>query len=167
MGFAPRDARQAGLLQWLARQHPRVTVERVLSGPGLVAIYRFLAEQTHTADLPDPLKAADAAAFIILFVVVVEGIFARIDTIRASGLYSIVPLQNLYVSSISLYISGTTLKQNTEFRSRQNNVITFRQIELRETVEKNDPSRTVWQVLAVRNAFAVMLAQILLFDVAL
>ncbi|HMM71777.1 MAG TPA: glucokinase [Rhodocyclaceae bacterium] len=64
MGFAPRDARQAGLLQWLARQHPRVTVERVLSGPGLVAIYRFLAEQTHTADLPDPLKAADAAAAI-------------------------------------------------------------------------------------------------------
>jgi glucokinase len=41
--FAPRDEREIGLLRFLAAQYPgHVSVERVLSGPGLAAIYDCL-----------------------------------------------------------------------------------------------------------------------------
>lgn len=42
--FAPRDALQDRLLGWLRREHGHVSTERVLSGPGLVATYRFLVQ---------------------------------------------------------------------------------------------------------------------------
>jgi glucokinase len=50
--FAPRDAREVGLLEYLRRQYPRVSYERVLSGPGLVNVFRFL-----TDDLGRPVAA--------------------------------------------------------------------------------------------------------------
>jgi glucokinase len=40
--FAPRDARQAALLDFLRRDLGRVSNERVLSGPGVFHIYRYL-----------------------------------------------------------------------------------------------------------------------------
>jgi glucokinase len=40
--FAPRNEREVGLLHELTRRYGRVSVERVVSGPGLVAIYRHL-----------------------------------------------------------------------------------------------------------------------------
>lgn len=43
-GFAPCDARQAGLWRALYEQGGRVEVEHVLSGPGLVRIYDYLAQ---------------------------------------------------------------------------------------------------------------------------
>jgi glucokinase len=42
--FAPRDEREVRLLVSLQRRHGHVSVERVISGPGLHAIYRFLRE---------------------------------------------------------------------------------------------------------------------------
>jgi glucokinase len=42
--FAPHDALQDRLLQFLRTKHGRVSTERVLSGPGLVNIYRFLVD---------------------------------------------------------------------------------------------------------------------------
>lgn len=42
--FAPRDVREDRLLAWLRARFGRVSTERVLSGPGLVNIYRFLVE---------------------------------------------------------------------------------------------------------------------------
>lgn len=42
--FAPRDEEEDALLAWLRERHGRVSVERVVSGPGLVAIYEFLRE---------------------------------------------------------------------------------------------------------------------------
>ena len=45
LAFAPADEEQAQLWQALHTQHGRVTWERVLSGPGLAAIYRFIAER--------------------------------------------------------------------------------------------------------------------------
>ena len=42
--FAPRDDEEAALLAWLRARHERVSVERVVSGPGLVAIYEFLRD---------------------------------------------------------------------------------------------------------------------------
>ncbi|HET6340947.1 MAG TPA: glucokinase [Gemmatimonadota bacterium] len=42
--FAPRDDEETALLAWLRARHGRVSVERVVSGPGLVAIYEFLRD---------------------------------------------------------------------------------------------------------------------------
>jgi glucokinase len=41
--FAPRDALEDELLRWLRGRHGRVSYERILSGPGLADLYRFLA----------------------------------------------------------------------------------------------------------------------------
>lgn len=43
--FAPEDSAEEYLLQMLRSQHGHVSVERLLSGPGLVAIYGVLAAQ--------------------------------------------------------------------------------------------------------------------------
>jgi len=43
--FAPTDERQTALLQWLFRRFPsHVSVERVLSGPGIYTLYEFLRD---------------------------------------------------------------------------------------------------------------------------
>lgn len=43
--FAPRDELGRQLQAWLADRHGRASCERVLSGPGLVSLYRFLRER--------------------------------------------------------------------------------------------------------------------------
>jgi hypothetical protein len=40
--FGPRDALEDELNVWLRAQHGRVSYERLLSGPGLARLYRFL-----------------------------------------------------------------------------------------------------------------------------
>jgi glucokinase len=64
--FAPRSEREERLLAWLRGKYGRVSVERVLSGPGLHDIYRFLREserfpeEREVADVtdgPDPQRA--------------------------------------------------------------------------------------------------------------
>jgi glucokinase len=50
LAFAPVDAHEIALLQQLWQQYPRVSVERILSGPGLSALYHAnaaLAGQDH------------------------------------------------------------------------------------------------------------------------
>lgn len=66
-GFAPGDAVQGVLWQWLHRRLGRVEVEHVVSGIGLAHIYEFLLEQAGGTAAPgarDPLAAEDAAAAI-------------------------------------------------------------------------------------------------------
>jgi glucokinase len=43
--FAPRTDLEIGLLEFLRRRHGRVSIERVVSGPGLGAIYDFLVDR--------------------------------------------------------------------------------------------------------------------------
>lgn len=43
--FAPRDELQMELLRWLKKQSDYISIERVLSGNGLVNIYEFLCER--------------------------------------------------------------------------------------------------------------------------
>lgn len=45
--FAPRDGRDAALLQFLLTEHHHVSWERVLSGPGLFNVYRFVRHEGH------------------------------------------------------------------------------------------------------------------------
>ena len=50
--FAPRDEREMRLHAFLRAKHGRVSVERVLSGPGLHDVYRFLREEEGMAEEP-------------------------------------------------------------------------------------------------------------------
>ena len=65
--FAPNGARQQRLLAWLAQRHGHVSIERLLSGPGLAAIYEFLCdEEPHrvNAELATRLRTQEAAAAV-------------------------------------------------------------------------------------------------------
>jgi len=57
--FAPRDEEEIGLLRFLMRKWDHVSVERVLSGPGLYNIYQYLLE-SGSAEVPE--VAAELAA---------------------------------------------------------------------------------------------------------
>jgi glucokinase len=51
--FAPRNAAELALRDSLARRYGRVSVERVVSGPGLVAIYQHLVETGAAPEDPE------------------------------------------------------------------------------------------------------------------
>jgi glucokinase len=48
--FAPRDRLEVDLLQYLLQRHERVSVERVVSGQGIVSIYQFLRDRQFATD---------------------------------------------------------------------------------------------------------------------
>jgi len=65
--FAPRTALECELLSFLWRRYGHASYERLLSGPGVVAIYEFLREQGHAAEPPwlaARLREQDPAAVI-------------------------------------------------------------------------------------------------------
>jgi glucokinase len=65
--FAPRDDVEIDLLRYLVKQFGRVSYERVLSGPGLFNIYRFLRDTGHAAEsawLAERLAAGDPSPVI-------------------------------------------------------------------------------------------------------
>lgn len=51
--FAPRNELEIGLLRHLWREWPRVSVERVVSGPGLFLIYRYLRDVADPGPEPE------------------------------------------------------------------------------------------------------------------
>jgi glucokinase len=57
--FAPRSERQIELLRYLWRTHPRVSVERVVSGRGIVAIYQFLRDSNFATQPPEVATAVE------------------------------------------------------------------------------------------------------------
>jgi len=65
--FSARNERECGLLGWLDNTLDHVSCERVVSGPGLVSVYRYLAE---TGEAPEQVRVrrrmerADPAAVI-------------------------------------------------------------------------------------------------------
>lgn len=60
--FAPKDELEFDLLKYLQEKlHKRVSVERVLSGPGILNIYSFLRDRSR-CDEPEALRAEIAAA---------------------------------------------------------------------------------------------------------
>jgi glucokinase len=65
--FAPRTHLEVELLEYLLKQFPRVSYERVVSGPGLVNIYRFLRDSGRGSEPPwlvEQMRAEDAGAVI-------------------------------------------------------------------------------------------------------
>lgn len=104
IAFAPRDAQQAQLLQFLQQEYGRVSCERLISGAGLMNIYRFLLppEQRSSDPLlaqPDPAAAIGEQALTGKHSVAVDAIrlFSRIygavtgdlalATLPAGGVY--------------------------------------------------------------------------------
>ena len=70
MDFAPVDATQYELLQYLQQRHGHVSYERIVSGPGLVAILEFLRGSGCSApsvQLTAAMEEGDAAAAISQF----------------------------------------------------------------------------------------------------
>jgi len=68
IGFAPRGEQQAGLALSLERQLGRVSRERVLSGPGILATYRYLATAGVAPENPvvrAEIQQGDPAAVIV------------------------------------------------------------------------------------------------------
>jgi glucokinase len=65
--FGPGDALEADLLRWLSGQVDHVSWERIVSGPGLVNVYRFLRDSRggdEPAGLAEEMRAGDPAAAI-------------------------------------------------------------------------------------------------------
>ncbi|MDA8092701.1 MAG: glucokinase [Betaproteobacteria bacterium] len=63
--FAPRSEEQMALLRWLSARYGHVSVERVLSGPGLANLYAFLRDVQGEKEPPwlaEALKAGDDPA---------------------------------------------------------------------------------------------------------
>ena len=62
VGFAPRDEDEMAILRFIARDHSRVSLERVVSGGGIVNIYRSLcARDGLQAQFDEGKKVTDAA----------------------------------------------------------------------------------------------------------
>jgi glucokinase len=65
--FAPRNHLESELMEQIAREKGRVSAERILSGSGLVRIYRFLRERSKVPEPPflaERFAKEDAAAVI-------------------------------------------------------------------------------------------------------
>ncbi|HZV81010.1 MAG TPA: glucokinase [Geobacteraceae bacterium] len=65
--FAPRNELETELLLFLRAVHGRVSTERLVSGPGLRNIYRFLHDARHLPETPaivEAMRTADPSAVI-------------------------------------------------------------------------------------------------------
>jgi len=65
--FAPRGDLEEGLLKYLRKEFGRVSVERILAGPGFFNLYRFLRDTGWAKESPevaDKVRSGDPAAVI-------------------------------------------------------------------------------------------------------
>ena len=65
--FAPRDDVEEDLLRYLRKEFGRVSLERILSGPGLFNVYRFLRDTgwaKESAEVADRMRAGDPSAVV-------------------------------------------------------------------------------------------------------
>ena len=57
VGFSPENRLQCELLAWMQKKHSHVSLEMLLSGPGLVSIYHFFSEVVGLAESSTAKKA--------------------------------------------------------------------------------------------------------------
>ncbi len=99
--FAPRGEVEDDLLRALRKEHGHVSYERVLSGPGLVAIYRFLRAADggpEPAWLHDALARGDDAA------VVADAALAGRDPVCARALDTFVAIYGAEAGNLALKV---------------------------------------------------------------
>lgn len=102
--FAPRDAREFRLLEYLKGLVGRVSAERVVSGPGLHAVYRFLRERERMAE--DPGVDARMAEEDPPRVVVEEGQGGRSEACR-EALRLFCSLYGALAGNVALQVMAT------------------------------------------------------------
>ena len=97
--FAPTDELQFALLQYLQQRHGHVSYERIVSGPGLVAIFEFLRDTQRaipSCELIAAMHAGDAAAAIASF----AGEPSEVIAIQALELFT--QIYGAFVGNIAL-----------------------------------------------------------------
>ncbi len=97
--FAPGDELQFALLQYLQQRHGHVSYERIVSGPGLVAIYEFLRDSGRgvpSSGLIAAINAGDAAAAIASFA------GAKDEAIAIQALDMFMQIYGAFVGNIAL-----------------------------------------------------------------
>jgi glucokinase len=121
--FAPRGAEQVALLKFLEREFGHASYERVLSGPGLRNVYRFLVEYLPGPEpewLKQRMAAGDASA--VLSEVALAGQDPR--CVHALELFTDIygaEAANLalkFLSFSGLYIGGGIAPKNLPFLQR-------------------------------------------------
>ncbi len=101
--FAPTNREQLGLLEFLMERFPRVSYERVLSGPGLQNIYDYLLERVYREE-PEEMKAR----------------FAREDRSRAisvAGIEGRIPIARHAVDLFTAILGSHAANQGLVYRA--------------------------------------------------
>ena len=97
--FAPCDDLQYALLRYLQLRHGHVSYERIVSGPGLVAIFEFLRDTQNmlpSAALSAAMHAGDGAAAIARFAA------GHDETIAIQALALFMKIYGAFVGNIAL-----------------------------------------------------------------
>ena len=89
--FAPRDTLEVELLAHLRTIHGRVSYERVLSGAGLVALYRFLRDsgrEVEVAAIARRMRDGDPAAIITAAAAAGDCALCELTVARFASIYA-------------------------------------------------------------------------------
>lgn len=99
MDFAPSDELQYALLHYLQQRYGHVSYERIVSGPGLIAIFEFLRDSARASPSAEMVKAMqdeDGAAVIARFA------SERNEPIAQQSLKMFVQIYGAFVGNIAL-----------------------------------------------------------------
>jgi glucokinase len=97
--FAPVNELQYELLKYLQQRHGHVSYERIVSGPGLVAIFEFLRDckcVTPSPELNAAMSNGDAAAAIAGFAI------AKRENIALQSLEIFIQIYGAFVGNVAL-----------------------------------------------------------------
>ncbi|MFA6015036.1 MAG: glucokinase [Gallionellaceae bacterium] len=99
LDFAPGDDLQYALLQYLQARHGHVSYERIVSGPGLAAIYEFLRDTQRakpSAELISAFACGDGAAAVANFAI------EKQEPIAQQALQLFVQIYGAFVGNMAL-----------------------------------------------------------------
>lgn len=99
LDFAPGDDLQYALLQYLQARHGHVSYERIVSGPGLAAIYEFLRDTQRakpSAELISAFSCGDGAAAVASFAI------EKQEPIAQQALQLFVQIYGAFVGNMAL-----------------------------------------------------------------
>ncbi len=130
--FAPSNDTEVALLVWLQQQFGHVSWERVLSGPGLVNIYRFLRrDERELPQAPSDYGASDDAA---LSPEAISSAALRGDPVCQAALRIFCRLYGAEASNLSLkmmatggvFVAGSIAVKNLAFLQQGDFIRAFR-----------------------------------------
>jgi len=99
LDFSPTDELQIALLQYLQKRHGHVSYERIVSGPGLMAIYEFLRDAGRanpSSELIAAMQNTDGSAVLASFA------SNHSEPIAQQALQLFVKIYGAFVGNISL-----------------------------------------------------------------